>query len=179
MRTLLAMTMIASALGACSSNASFTVNGRTLSVQDQMYNAKPNDRFPECQGLSTSQIKIQLADFAPVCPLDKAFLGPDPTIEHEALEILFSIDAVPDFKLNGLDVNPNVSCDIGGGPVYVAFTHLAVNGSTPDTTTVATGGHITVTQYDGSNKTPIQGKFTLQFGGSTINGSFNAPNCDM
>jgi hypothetical protein len=178
MRSLLAIALCSSVLGGCGGGDKLTVNGRTLSVADQMFTTRPMSRFTDCPGLSTSQVKIQLTDFAPACPLDKNYQTPDPTIEHEELDLVLSLDGVPDYKLKGFDINPNTSCQIGGGPVYAVFLHFPVNATAPDTTTVATGGHITVTKYDGA-KSPFQGKFTINFGGSTVNGSLNALNCDM
>ncbi|HZS35196.1 MAG TPA: hypothetical protein VFF06_00140 [Polyangia bacterium] len=179
MRNAIAMAMFASLLLGCSGGEKFTVNGRTLTVADQMYTTRPMGRFDDCQGLSTSQVKIQLSDWAPECKFDKNFQGgADPTIEHEELDILFSTDAVPDYKLNGFTINPNTDCNVGGGPVYATFLHYAINGTTPDTTTVASGGHLTITKFD-TTRTPLQGKFTITFAGTTLNGSFNALNCDM
>jgi hypothetical protein len=169
---------LAAPLAGCSGNASYKVNGRTLSVADQMYLTN-TARFPECPGLSTNQVHLTLADFAPVCPHDKNYLGPDPTIEHEQIDIYFSLAAVPTFKLDGFNINPNTDCQIGGGPVYATFSHLAVNATAFDAPIVASGGHLSITQYDPAAHGAFGGKFTgLIFSGSTINGSFSAANCD-
>jgi hypothetical protein len=173
------LVVAALACGACG-GGSITVGTHTLNVASGQYLTNPAGYF--CNGLHSGQIKVQLVDYSPVCKRDqKPGEDPfDPTIEHVEMDFVLSTGGVPDFLMKGFTVNPNTTCDGGGGPAYVVFTHLPAGAPAPDSTQIANGGTVRVTQYDPQAFKPLNATYDLTFPNvmGRVSGSFSVKNCD-
>jgi hypothetical protein len=170
----------AGALTGCSSEVSYTVGATKLVVKDALYRSRPTGYY--CNGLASNQLKIELLDFAPACPVDRMPGEPDPfdpNVQHASLELILALGGNPTYKRDPFVFDAETTCDGGGANSYAFFKRLAPMAQLPETTN-ATSGSIQLTAFDPADPNkPAEGTFTLDFMGTKVAGSFKAFSCNQ
>jgi len=168
------------ALTGCSSETSFTVGATKLVVKDALFRSRPTGYY--CNGLASNQLKIELLDYAPACPVDRMPGEPDPfdpNIQHASISMIVSLGGNTTYKRDPFTFDATTTCDGGGANSLAYFNRLAPGAQLPEATQ-ATSGSILLTAFDpaDANK-PAEGTFTLDFSGTKVAGSFKAYSCNQ
>jgi hypothetical protein len=177
MRHLLVLGAVA--LGGCGGGGqTFTVNGLSLQVSDQLYTSKPTGYF--CNAIAAGQIQIQMVDYGKACYLDRNPADPDPRdpgVNHTELDIILGVGGHPN-NMIPYTVS-KVDCAVGPGDNGTAyFKHFAPNATDPDSNIQVDSGTVKIDQYDPTNKLPVKGHFDLVFGGAKVSGTLETYDCD-
>jgi hypothetical protein len=184
--TILSLSFSLLAVG-CSSAPTYKVGGHSFSLLSGLY--QTNGSY-FCNGLAPDQILAQLTDYDPACQkgLPVGMTSRDPATEHSEIDFVFSKSANPNFR-NAFPVQSGVSCDSGGGPLYVVYLYFKKGTDAPtkfgdrllaaDQKIVAQGGSVQITQYNDGQRLPFEATYKLDFGqGQNVNGTFNIYNCN-
>jgi hypothetical protein len=176
-----AVVVCAGLASGCSSETSFTVGATKLVVKDALFRSRPTGYY--CNGLARNQLKIEILDYAPACPVDRMPGDPDPydpNVQHASLQLILSLEGNPLYKGKAFEFASDVSCDGGGADSIAFFTRTPPSAQQPDLTQQATSGTIRLTAYDAADPNkPAEGTFTLDFSGTQVAGSFSAYSCNQ
>jgi hypothetical protein len=165
-------------LAACSGAEppTYTVGGNKLTVLDSGYLTSGSGQF--CAAMSPLQIQLRFVDYEPICGSDpKVATARDPKKAHSELQIVLGIGG----HVRNADpyVAGKIDCGVGPGmPALGTWLHWPANAGNPDVSLQADSGSINLDAYDPTDKNPVKGRFTLQFGANTLKGSFDTFTCN-
>jgi hypothetical protein len=163
--------------GCGSSSQQFTVDGHTMTVLDQGYFTTSGVDY--CMAGAPGQMLIDFVDYNYICDPHHQPQR-DPAVQHYELQIVLSMNNPQRDPFMPYQVGP---ADCTNGPTMeaiVRFLHYPANAKSPDTTTQADSGTVTITKPLPVNKAqnPLLGNFDAVFGGTHLKSTFSIYACN-